>query len=731
MIILRDYQKEAVAELKERINRLLNKPNNPICIFKAPTGSGKTIMMAEFLKEFIEHRDDHRSFAFIWAAPRKLHIQSKEKLEQYYFDNKALRCSFFEDLMDKKISGNEILFLNWESINKRDNIYIRENEQENNLSKILENTRDDGQEIILIIDESHHAAQTETSQNLIRDIDPEITIELSATPHLSSDYRIVVELSDVKREGVIKKEIAINPEFQNIKVGGRSADEIVLEAAIGKREELAKAYKEEGSNINPLVLIQLPDRRIGSTDKKDEIVALLKKKDITVDNGRLAIYLSENKENLANIAKDDNDAEVMIFKQAIALGWDCPRASILVLFRDWRSIIFSIQTIGRIMRMPELKHYENYPELNLGYVYTNLSDISIQEDLAKDYITVFESKRRPDYKLINLASYHSKRFREETRLTPIFIPIFLNAAKELRLKEKIDLKVKTSVSELIAEGRIKELDHIVEHVEKAGTVEIDQTILERQGTFSAFIRDALSPLYPEPRSIGRVRDSIYRFFLQTFEINYEEEQEKIMNIVLNKQNNEYFRNVIDRAKELYLEEVGRGKKELTITDKWNIPEKINFNSFFEKKTYKKSIMQLFFSDTRKSRHWKTEENFFKHLERTDGIDWWFKNGDRDAIYFAVPYTESGIDMPFYVDFIIKMKDGRIGLFDTKSGIIAKIAGPKAEGLAKYIKEQNKKGKKLFGGIVIQKDSNWFYNNSEKYDEADPKQWKLLDLDKVI
>ncbi|GAH95392.1 unnamed protein product, partial [marine sediment metagenome] len=37
----------------------------------------------------------------------------------------------------------------------------------------------------------------------------------------------------------------------------------------------------------------------------------------------------------------------------IALGWDCPRAQILVLFRDWKSLTFSVQTIGRIMRMPE------------------------------------------------------------------------------------------------------------------------------------------------------------------------------------------------------------------------------------------------------------------------------------------------------------------------------------------------------------------------------------------
>jgi len=725
MISLKDYQKEAVDELRERVNKLLDKAGNQICIFKAPTGSGKTIMMAEFLKEFVEHRNDRRSFAFIWAAPRKLHTQSKEKLEAYYSDSKALRCSFFEDLMDKKISQNEILFLNWESINKKGNLIIRENEQENNLTKILENTREDGQEIILIIDESHHAAQTDTSQNLIRDIDPQVTVEVSATPHLNSDYRVVVEFDDVKQAGMIKQEVAINPEFQNIKVGEKSADEVVLDAALSKRKELAKAYQEEGSEINPLVLIQLPDKRRGSDDKKDIITAILKKKGVTVDNGKFAIYLSENKENLANIAKSDNDAEVMIFKQAIALGWDCPRASILVLFRDWRSIVFSIQTIGRIMRMPGLKHYNDHPELNKGYVYTNLSDISIHEDLAKDYITIFESKRRDDYKPVNLVSCHSKRFREETRLAPSFIPIFLDAAKELKLKEKVNLKVKTSSAELIAEGKIEDLDRVVEHIEKAGTIKINQTALERQNTFSAFIRDVLSPLYPEPRSVGRVRDSVYRFFLDAFKINYEGEQERIMNIVLNERNQEHFRNVIDRAKQIYTEQVGKGKRELILTENWNVPERLTYNSYFKKTPLKQSVMQSFFVDTRESQRWKTEEDFIQCLEKAGGVDWWFKNGDRDATYFAVPYSENGMDLPFYVDFIVKMKDSRIGLFDTKLGITARVAGPKAEGLAKYIKQQ--KGKKLFGGIVKPEESNWLYNDSEKYDDANSKQWKVLDL----
>jgi len=97
------------------------------------------------------------------------------------------------------------------------------------------------------------------------------------------------------------------------------------------------------------------------------------------------------------LEKNDNEVEVLIFKQAIALGWDCPRASILAIFRESKSFTFTIQTIGRIMRMPELKYYSETPELNLGYVFTNLSDIEITEDYAKDYVTVYESKRDNKY----------------------------------------------------------------------------------------------------------------------------------------------------------------------------------------------------------------------------------------------------------------------------------------------------------------------------------------------
>ena len=97
---------------------------------------------------------------------RKLHEQSKDKLEKYYDNDRLLRCSYFEDLEGKKIGENEILFINWDSINKREiNIYVRENEQDNDLSSIIRNTKDEGREILLVIDESHHTAGAENLGN--------------------------------------------------------------------------------------------------------------------------------------------------------------------------------------------------------------------------------------------------------------------------------------------------------------------------------------------------------------------------------------------------------------------------------------------------------------------------------------------------------------------------------------------------------------------------------------
>ena len=191
---LKIYQENAIDDLLVKTKRLLGYSGSKKLVFKSPTGSGKTIMMAEFLKQLIDDREIRQSLSFIWMALRQLHTQSREKLENYFETSRALKCSYFEDLDDRKISENEILFFNWESINKRDkNTIIKENEQEFYLSKVLELTREEGRKIILIIDESHYAAgaqdkRGEQAANKLRqDINADLTIEVSATPVLGSD----------------------------------------------------------------------------------------------------------------------------------------------------------------------------------------------------------------------------------------------------------------------------------------------------------------------------------------------------------------------------------------------------------------------------------------------------------------------------------------------------------------------------------------------------------------
>lgn len=731
MIQLKNYQINAVENLKYKVESLLRSSENEICIFQAPTGSGKTIMVAEFLKKLVKGREDKRKFSFIWISVRRLHDQSKDKLERYYENDRLLRCSYFLDLEDKKIAENEILFINWSSINKKDiNIYVRENEQDNNLNSIIRNTKEEGREIILVIDESHHTASSEKSRELIEVITPKITIEVSATPHLKEDMGGFekVNLSDVKAEEMIKTEISVNPEFMNIKVESKSADELVIGQALKRRAELVKMYKKERSNVNPLVLIQLPDKKKDREDKREKVEKILKEKfNITEENGKLAIWLSEkHSDTLPNVEKSDNEVEVLIFKQAIALGWDCPRASILVIFRESKSFTFTIQTIGRIMRMPELRHYTKEPELNKGFVFTNLSNIRITEAYAKDYITIYGSKRRNKiYKNIELNSVYLKRQRERTRLSGEFIKIFLDVAKKMKLKGRITLKPSKIADPIIADGKIINIDRSGE-IEHKGTIDVALTELELQERFDSFIRSNCTPFAPVDSS-DRMKTALYKFFKMEFK--FENYDPKVQKIVLEKKNVQAFVDMINLAKEEYKTKVIKKlseKREIIGKPDWEVPQIITHNSKYERKEHPKSIMKPFF--VRKPSG--PEKKFMESLDKSDKIKWWFKNGESESKYFAVLYKdENGFDRAFYVDFIVVFKDGKIGLFDTKADITAKTAGPRAEGLQKHIKNENKKGGKIMGGILINVHGTWRYNDEEKYhyDPNNLSSWKILDL----
>jgi type III restriction enzyme len=736
---LKNYQENAIEELLEKAKRLLGRTGEKKLKFKSPTGSGKTITMAEFLKQLVDDREVRLSLCFIWTAPRQLHIQSKGKLDKYYEETRALKCSFFEDLDDRRIDEKEILFFNWESINREDNIYIRDNEQEFNLSNVLERTKEAGREIVLIIDEAHHHAESDISQGLIQMMGPKLTIEVSATPKMENpDEFVNVPIEDVKAEGMIKKAVILNEEFVNMVEQGKitsalskSSEELVIDAGLKKRKALLKAFTEQETDINPLLLIQLPDR-IGQLEDtmKDLVIRILKDKyHISTENEKLAIWLSGEHVNKEDVEKNNSPVEVLIFKQAIALGWDCPRAQILVLFRQWHKPEFSIQTIGRIMRMPEPDkgHYNN-EILNFSYVYTNLSNIEVKEDISGGYVIIYTNKRKKDYKPLDLVSCHSVRHREKTRLTPLFIEIFLQLAKESDLKKKIDIKDKKLDLSVVNNWKMENID-VSAGVTIVGDDKISSSEQDRQKIFDYFAREHLSPFYPEDRSVGRVKESIYKFFEHTFDMKRGQDEDEMIQIVLSEKNIQHFVNIIDKAKDEYQKKVIEREPEIAFDENWNIPIRITYSENAIVNEVNLSIMEPFYI----TEVWRPEQEFIKFLERSRNIEWWFKNGKQDATYFAVPYND-GIDKPFYVDFIVKFKDGKIGLFDTKAGITIRDAVPKIDGLYKYMQSENKKGKKFWGGIITNTDTQhyrgrWIYFDkpAKNFKENDFSNWETLEL----
>ena len=520
---------------------------------------------------------------------------------------------------------------------------------------------------------------------------------------------------------------------------------MVLEAAIEKRKELLEAYKAEGSDINPLVLIQLPNLQKGINDLDKDVLTdvekILKRKyDITEDNDRIAIWLADNKTpNLVNIEKATNEVEVLVFKQAIALGWDCPRAQILVIFRETASKVFLLQTVGRIMRMPEYHHYENHPELDKAYVFTNIGveEIKLGDEIAKEYFTFQEAKRNDKiYKDLDLPSIHFKRQREKTRLSGEFSKIFMEIAKNLDLKKKLNVKKIKISNEIIVDGKIINID-------KARTIEhsimnYHSPDVEIQMYYDLFCKASTGEFAPFD-SMDRIKSALNRFFTRV--MGFENDDPAFYKVILNPDNINKVSEALAMAREEYKRTVVAKDEERKMEKMaWNAPKVISYNSKYKARSCKKSVMVPYYSRYAENNQTglfagyeedsKVETDFIDYLDSAKKVEWWFKNGQGEINYFAVPYIDKYKNKAaFYVDFIIQLKNGNVWILDTKKGQTAENAKERAEGLAKYIKAQKKKGKKLFGGIVIPVNGQWRYNNNEKYkyNPNNLKDWKFLDL----
>ena len=399
-IHLKDFQESAINQLSLTFLDLWKTENYKIpLIFKAPTGAGKTIMIAEFLRCLDDNYQFHEDKAYLWVSfgGDESYTQSKNKLYHYYNEGTDMSLKDMNNLSEGKLYKNNIFFINWSKIKGTD-------KESKKLRKPNENTEGEfgvfdefikktkkERDLVLIIDEAHTETDTTLANEVIELINPKIILKVTATPkdlpsisdvtQKKAGFVEVLE-EDVIKSGLIKEKIIIQTEEEIKKLENKelSEDEIMLELAFKKRLELKKQYEDLELEINPLVLIQLPsdekEKEDVASNKKDMVLSFLKQKG--VKENEIAIWLSNEKKNLELIEKNNNEVNFMIFKVAPATGWDCPRADVLVMFREIGSPSFHTQIIGRIKRMPEGHHYEK-EELNKAYIYTNYNKNHIKD----------------------------------------------------------------------------------------------------------------------------------------------------------------------------------------------------------------------------------------------------------------------------------------------------------------------------------------------------------------
>lgn len=115
-------------------------------------------------------------------------------------------------------------------------------------------------------------------------------------------------------------------------------------------------------------------------------------------------------------------------------------------------------------------------------------------------------------------------------------------------------------------------------------------------------------------------------------------------------------------------------------------------------------------------------------QHEDKIEWFWKNGaEHMKTNFGIQKADKSTFQP---DFIIKFKDGSIGIFDTKGGkgFNENDNEVKSNALYKYIYDERNKGHNLFGGLVIKDGEKFKYFESTPYIpfNENPDEWKLFD-----
>ena len=341
--------------------------------FRAPTRSGKTWMMADFMNRLLDEQED---IIFIVSSLSKGDL-ARQNYESFVKNSQNRRFPKIKPyLINTEISGEEELFIPTDC-----NVYVlpRDLYKEGGVLKrgamehfLRTMTEGDfgmglGKKIYLIKDECHVLTSNLDDENTKKFFSR--TFNFSATPKLSRGQKPDVLMTDEEAiEAHLIKHVELNED-----------PNATVEDALDKHIEI-KAQYNNLLGPNPCLIIQISNKDKAEEEWLTKIKPALDKHQalkwmLIVDAYKTTGQVNEKKylecdtnddvkkklhpSKWKDYAKGDHSTiDVIIFKMVISEGWDIPRACMLFQVRDTQSTQLDEQVVGRVRRNPRLQDFE-------------------------------------------------------------------------------------------------------------------------------------------------------------------------------------------------------------------------------------------------------------------------------------------------------------------------------------------------------------------------------------
>ncbi len=357
-----------------------------VMLLESPTGSGKTLTLGRTL-ESVRGRLPEKCVWFWFAPFAGLVGQTRDALAEQC---PSLRL---RDLIsDRDVRGlrdGDIFVQTWAAVAKKNKESLRVRraggEGPQSLDTMLADLRSDGVHVGVVIDEAHlnlgvtARAAADFYLNVLR---PDFTLLATATPNdqgliafeklagVKVESRITVSRNEVVAAGLNKRGLKLGV----ISFRGEAArlidpETAALAAGWDQHQRIKARLRERGIKLNPLMLVQVEDQKRGESDPVKRVQEKLF--EFGIAKSAIAVHTSgEPDPDFHTLAYDDTK-EALVFKVAVATGFDAPRAWTLVSMRPSRGRAFGLQIVGRIMRVhPSVRPFHETDDLlDRGYVF--------------------------------------------------------------------------------------------------------------------------------------------------------------------------------------------------------------------------------------------------------------------------------------------------------------------------------------------------------------------------